>query len=248
MPRLNTNQEVFERLVAVGLLRDANGGTPASSTLATAAAKAATTIDVQTGDGADFTTDMLIRIGSGDKLEENIVASVATDTITLKMPLAYAHASGEAVHQRTRVIVGEPTDDGVTASWEAELTDVEVATSFRPYIRLRTGTTYNIEFAVVNFNLENLAAAAGIPEGDITGTGDATSPHQLLISDDTMLTDENISLWAQGVRVNGTTYEVHGFGIDIDPSQTLQLQKGGQTSIRFAGQAKAIRVISPSLP
>jgi hypothetical protein len=249
MPRKNTNEEVFDRITKFGLIRDKpTAAGVGDSTLAAAATAGATTVTVQTGDGADFVQGELVRIGSGDLIEENVVESVAVDVLTLRMPVAYAHAIGEAVRERARVNIGEPSEEGVAVRSTADLNPIRVATSFRPYKRLLRGAEYIMETAIRNFSMENLAAAAGIPESNISGAGTTASPYALRLLDTLLATETNLTFYAKGLVVDGTTYEVQGWGVDVDPAQELQLRSGEGTPIRFSGSAKGIQWTSPALP
>jgi hypothetical protein len=247
--RINSKVEVFNLLTEVGLIRDATAGTPGSGLLTVAAIPTDVTVTLDTGEGADFATDDLVRIGSDDKLEENVVLSVAVDVLTLKMPLAYAHAIGEAVVERARVKVGEPTEEGITARTETELFEVGIATSRKPYLRQIVGATSEISFSIVNFNLNNIAAAAGVPESSISGAGTAASPWALDLLDTLLGTEQNLSMYGQGLRQDGTTFEVQGWACDMDPAQEINLRIGEGAGVTlFNGQAQGIRWTSPALP
>lgn len=247
MARLNSPLEVFKQLTAVGLLRDSTDSDAASTTMDDAAAAGATSLPVTSE--SDFSQGMLIRIGSGDTMEENVVESTAAGSLTLRLPLLRAHSSGEAVVERERVELGEPSEDGVTVNTEGTVEELPIATSRTPYLRQLIAAAFQMTFSIVNFNLENLAVAHGAPETGITGSGTDSSPYALGLIDSVLNTATNISFWAQGVVQNGTTYEVQVFAVEMSASVSLNLRIGvGAGAIPFDAQGKGFRWTRPALP
>ena len=246
MARINTNAEVFKQLTAVGIFRDNPATAAGDTTIDTAVAAGDVVIPVASETA--FALNDIVRIGSGDTLEDNIVLSTAAGELTLKMPVAYDHAVGEVVHERVRITVGAPDENGITVRTNAELQEVATAISLKPYLRQVIGMTSELEWSLLNFSLENLAAAAGIPETAITGAGTSTSPQSLVVLDTVVTSDENVTMWAQGLRQDDTTYEVHGWSVEMDPSQEVNLRAGQPALIRMNGSAKGVRWMSPALP
>lgn len=245
--RLNTNQEVWKQLTEVGLLLDSDDSDAASTTMNAAAAAGATALPVTSE--TDFSQGMLIRIGSGETLEENVVESTSSGNLTLRMPLLRAHSSGEAVVERMRVELGEPTEDGVTVNTEGTVEELPIATSRTPYLRQLVAAAFQMTFTIVNFNLENLAAAHGAAESNITGSGTSSSPYALGLIDTILNTLQNASFYAQGVVQNGTTYEVQLFAVEMSASVSLNLRIGvGAGAIPLDGQGKGFRWTQPALP
>src|SRR4051794_23216008 len=107
MSRLNTNVEVIKDITQAGYIMDASGGGNSTLSVAVTAAQAAaaTQLTITVASGTGFIAGDLIRMGSANLLEENIVDSIATNVITLRMPVLYAHAIGEACVERTKVVL-----------------------------------------------------------------------------------------------------------------------------------------------
>src|SRR6185312_9624771 len=77
------------------------GGTPTAklsvSTFANSPAAASTSLNVQAGQGTNFRSGDLCIIGDSGNSEENVISSIATDTLNLTFPTFVAHSSGQRV-------------------------------------------------------------------------------------------------------------------------------------------------------
>jgi hypothetical protein len=231
-----TNEEVFANLTEAGYIDDASGGV--STTLSAAAAKGATTITLTAATGA-LAGDM-IRIGSGNQLEEAVILSIASMVATLETPTARAHPIGTAVVERKKVVTGEVSEQGVSRKSTSSRTAVKVATSTLVYKYLLLGMDHSLEWMTVNHNLENIAAGAGMPEAAITS---GTGVRRLVLDGSGYLSVQNRSLYFIGARADGTVVEIQAWDVDMDPGSDATYQTGKESPVKLSGNARSIVVI-----
>lgn len=236
MPRLNTNVEVIKDITVAGYISDAGGG--GNSTLSAATAIGATTAVVVSATG--FLAGDLVRIGTGNQLEENIVDSIATNTLTLRSPLVYAHAIGEAAMERQKVVTGEVADSGVKISTTAAVNKLKTATTKGVYLTMYTDADYMVEWQVVNHSLENVATMHGMPEAAITGTGTTNSPRRLVTTMANLMTVTNISTFLIGHRNDGVTQEVQVWNVDLTPTGDRTYVTGSGVPLTITGAGRAV--------
>lgn len=238
MARANTNTEVFNQLEEAGYIRDKSGG--ASTTLSAATAVGAVSITVASATG--IAVGDLIRIGTGNLLEENIVGSTYTTgtTIPLAMPAVYAHAIGEACVEREKVDTGEVTTEGVKVSTTPNFTDVKTATTRGTYVRLLTDADFQFNWSVVNMSLDNAATAHGIAETAITGAGTTISPYRLAITTQSLMALQNVSVYMVGTLYNGRRHELQGWNADLTPTGDRMFTSGQGSPIAFAANVRAV--------
>lgn len=140
-------------LYATGL----NGGThmapTGTSTLATAAAAADTSIEVETGDGTNFATGdwIVVEDGATDKIVVRKVASVAVDVITLEAPaLANPIPAGSKVRAKSMIEVGSKEDQPFFGcKIVGSLANGETLGLIFPKVRITNG--FNISFMTDDF-------------------------------------------------------------------------------------------------
>tara|TARA_R110002072_G_scaffold23791_6_gene81604 strand:+ start:3199 stop:3963 length:765 start_codon:yes stop_codon:yes gene_type:complete len=149
--------EVYEytaanMLYAQGLDGSTHVKPTGASTLASPVVADDTTIDVQTGEGADFNTGdyIVIEHGAKDKVYVRKVVSVATDVITIDEGLPNAIPAGEVVRAGSLIQIGSKADQpflgckivGTTAEGEA-------ITMIFPKVRVTNG--FNLQFSSDDF-------------------------------------------------------------------------------------------------
>lgn len=163
MTRLNTEQEVLHDLRTVGWLDDV----ASTETLDAAVAAGDTTFDVQTGEGANFTAGDLWRVGAqGNGCEVVEVVSIATDTVTVLLPFAFAHLDDAAVTKLTLVDCGHTSDEGVSIETSVEETEMAVGTQRGVFLYMTGKVGQKSGFSFAGYNPENLALGLGIDETD----------------------------------------------------------------------------------
>lgn len=105
-----------------------------SSTSANAEVAGATTIDVQAGQGTNFTAGNYVLIGAGKTAVLHKIDTIATDELTLTEPLQFDQAAGVAILEvdrtKTRIAVGNAAGEPPTAELTIEPTDGSDAIKF----------------------------------------------------------------------------------------------------------------------
>lgn len=239
---MGAKDKVLKQLQQVLLVRDQTGG--AATTLGAAAAAGQKVLTVpSTTSVANGDT---VRVGSGETMELGVVASfVANTSITLADNLTYDHAVGEAVVEQTAYDVGAIAEGGVTVNGAAQTTDVGVATQRLAYTTLNGYTDLTAQFALPTITPENLAIALGIAFSKITGAGTAASPYQLATDGSEFCGEQNQSLIAIGIAMDGSVLRVELWGVDADyTGLSLQLSRGQLASVPVKLVASAGGVVT----
>jgi hypothetical protein len=234
MPRLYKKAELFSDLKEVGYMREATA-THGDTTLTAAAAAGATSLTVAAI--ANFADGDYFLIGTNEGMEiAQVSGTPAGSTINLRSPLALAHANGEVVKEVTRTKLGDVTDDGVDCSpGEGDFNMIPAATKRGPVGYLMGHIAQLVEFGIEHLNLDNLAAALGIPETNITGSGTAAAPHSLNVLPDSFSTAIDAAWYFTGVRKDGMNVEIQLWGVEVDPTGlgALKFARGQVTPVRF---------------
>lgn len=234
MARLYKKAELFSDVKEVGYMREATG-THGDTTLTAAAAKGATTLTVTAI--INFADADFILIGTNEGQEvAQISGAPAGVTITLRSPLALAHANAETVKEATKTKLGDLTDDGVdTTLAEGDFNAIMAANRRPPAGYLPGHIAQLLEFAIEHLNLENIAAALGIPEANVTGSGTAAAPTTLNILPDDFATASEAAWYFSGVRKDGTNVEVQAWGVEVDPTGigAIKFARGAPAPVRF---------------
>jgi len=149
--------EVYEytaanMLYAQGLDGSAHVIPTGTSTLATPVVALDTTIDVETGDGANFTAGdyVIIQSGAKDKNYVRKIVSIATDVITVDSALPDVIAAGETVKAASVVGLGDKSVMPFLGCKIVGLTaDEDPMTLIFPKVRITAG--FNIQFSTDDF-------------------------------------------------------------------------------------------------
>jgi len=217
-----------------------------TSTVAVAdTAKGATSIEVA-AIGA-LATDDPFRVGDDNNEEVGFVESIASNVITTKNELAFAHVIGEAFVEQERTVLGQLTDDGVDVEHQADRNQINAATRRERLGFLIGNTNDRFTFALRNHSLENIMAAMGVPEGNIGGAGSAPDPSTADLTHDDWDTVENQSFYFTGAIKNGATFEIHIWRTEMDPNQTKSYVRGQATDIPFAIDGGHVRLFTPAV-
>ncbi len=247
MARLNTNIEVPKDITAGGYISDQSGGGSTTLTVAVtqAQADAKTQLTVTVASATGLAAGDPIRIGTGNLGEENIIDSIASLVLTLRMPVCYAHATGEAVVERSKVIVGEITTDGFKVTPNASYNQVKTATTKGVYVTLYTDAMYTAVMSTVNHSLENLAFAHGVGEGStaITGALTTASPRRLVLTTSNLMALQNISMFVIAHRGDGVTQEVQVWNCDMTPTGDRTYNTGSGVPVPITGIGRAVATL-----
>lgn len=221
--------KVLRQLATILLLRDKPAGVSQPVTGAAAAGQKV----VPCAATAGIVASDMVRVGSGELLEEGIVASVqANVSYTLADNLTYAHAAGEVVVQRTAYDLGDITSDGFSLSGNAQTQDVPSAMRRLAYSILNGYIDLGATFALPTVTNENLAIALGMPFTDVKGAGTAAAPWSLITDGNSMSGEQNQSLMALGVTMDGVPLRVELWNAEFDYSGlSFSMTRGALTSV-----------------
>lgn len=222
--------KVLKSLQQVLLVRDATG-TFGSTTIGTAAAKGQKTVLLPST--INFTTGDTVRVGSGESLELAVVAAVnAGISLVMADNLMYDHAVGEPVVEQIAYDLGDIADGGVTVNANAQTTDVGVATKRLAFTNLAGYTDLTASFALPTITMQNIAIALGIPFSKISGSGTTSLPYVLVTDGSEISGEQNQSLIAIGVAMDGTVIRVEIWAIDVDyTGLSLALSRGNLATV-----------------
>jgi hypothetical protein len=224
MARLNSTTEVVHDLRSVGFYADSGTAT----TLDTDEAIGQTALGVASEAG--FSANDVLRVGTnGSICDVGVVASTATGTITVDHGTIYAHSSGAAVTKLTFTDMGHTTDAGVTIEWSGDETELNVGTQVGTYLYMGGSVSVGITFSLVNVSMENLLAAAGIPE-----SGVLTSPAGANLDPATLATDTKKPWRIQGLDDGGSTVTFYLFAASVAvPNFSLQYTTGSAMEVQM---------------
>lgn len=164
MARSLSSNKVFHKLTSWGRLDD---GT-ATGALASQASKGASTITLGSGEGSNFASGDIIRIGAnGDTCSVNSITSIATDTLTLDDPLARTYAAAIAVNDLSTTDLGATDENGIQFSVTSDETEVIAGTQKDVYLFIGGAASSSLSYTLRDFDAENFAEVLGI--SDATG-------------------------------------------------------------------------------
>jgi hypothetical protein len=204
--------KILSRPVAAYLLQD-KSATPASTTLANAAAIGATTVTLTSGTG--FTTGKPFRIGAGEFTEPCQVASVAGAVVTLARPLRQAHEALEPVIEYTAYDLGA-LGGAAGLQFNGESTDFEVETSRLAFATLNGFIDIGAFCTMVGVTPANFAVGLGIPMGKVRGASSLADPLELTTDGSEIGSAVNQSVIVHGVKNDGTPVVVECWGAEND--------------------------------
>ena len=244
MARLNTSDELWVAVSEAGFFTDETAGTPGSTT--SDAVYAAGDLVISVTSEANFAANDVIRVGTANEMEVQIVETTAAGSITLESALAFGHISGIPVVEQQRVNLGDISDDGVTRESSVERTEIRACTQAGVYATLVTNASARVSWNMLNHSLENVMFALGMDESNISGAGSAGDPFIADINPDSFNELNNIGVYFTGTLRDGTTFEIQGWNCDFDPNLTITYLRGQAVSIPFAADIQHLRYLSPA--
>lgn len=162
MSRLLNEQEVLHDLRTVGFYLDTGG----SETSNGATAAGDLLVNVQVGEGSGFAAGDVIRVGAkGNTMDIATILSIATDALTLKLPMAFAHVNASEVRKQTLTDLGHLTEDGVAPETTQDETSLRAGTQRGTLLFIPGAVEEQFTMGLLGFNPENMAAAYGLDEG-----------------------------------------------------------------------------------
>ena len=241
MARALRKSELWSHVTQVGVIRAVSGG--GSTTIATAPVAGAVTLVVADG-VTSFTNGDPLLIGNAELMEVNAIEAAPNKTEPLKYPIFRAHAVGETMVEGVKIVLGDISDDGVTAGVSGgDFNPVRSATKRLVQAYLVGHIEEVVEFKVENWNPENLAAAMGVSDvphataGPITGAGVVADPWRLVL-DGTNIGVSGVAIvqafYFTGALKGGGAVEIQAWGAEVDPTAlTTQHQRGQVGYIPF---------------
>jgi len=232
MTRRLSNLDVLRRMTGVFWLSDS----ATTGTTDATAAKGTKDVTVGTGEGANFTAGDEVRIGAnGDNAELAVIESIATDVLTMKLPLSRAIASGETVTKLTPVDVGATDENGVQYTPNQNLDDIEAGTQLDIYLSEPGPLVRELNFNLRDFNPENLAVVFGIDETDT----DIVDPKGVTLNPDDFLSVGILPWKAECLLKGGEAVTVYWNGEIASVNGNMQFAFGTATVLpvtqRLAG-------------
>jgi hypothetical protein len=241
MARTLRKAELWSHVTQVGVIRPVTT-TPGSTTVATANAAGAVTLVVVDGT-TNFTNGDPLIIGNAEQMEVNAIEAAPNNTEPLKYPLFRVHAVGETMIEAVKIVLGDVSDEGVTAGVSGgDFNPVKSATKRLVQAYLIGHIEEVVEFKVENWNLENLASAMGVSDvpqattGPITGAGVAADPYRLVLDGTNITAGPPIvqAFYFTGALKGGGAVEIQAWGAEVDPTAlTAQYQRGQPSYIPF---------------
>lgn len=239
-----SKNKVLKQLNTVLMVRDGVGGGFGNTTNNVIALKGQAVF--LTAVTTNFAVGDTVRVGSGDNMELGTISAVgAGASLTMVDNLTYDHPIGEACVEQVAYDLGDIAEGGVTVNASAQTTDVHVATKRLAYTILNGYTDLTAQFALPGVTLQNIAIALGIPLANVKGTGAGATPFSLPTDGNDFDQEQNQSLVAVGVTMDGSIVRVELWGIDVDYTGfQLALKRGNLASVPVKVQAAAGGVIT----
>jgi hypothetical protein len=241
MARTLRKAELWSHVTQVGVIREKTG-THGATTVKTGAGGVADAVSIPVTAFTNFTDLDLLLVGNAELMECNAEEGAGADPLLLKYPLYRAHAAGEPVVAAAKTVLGDISDEGVTAGVSGgDFNAVRSATKRLVQAYLIGHIEEVVEFKVENFNLENLAATAGESDvpgataGPITGAGTAADPYRLVVDGTDIAVPAIVqAFYFTGALKGGGAVEIQAWGAEVDPTaMTAQYQRGQVAYIPF---------------
>lgn len=216
----------------------------AASALTANAAISATTITVASIAG--LASGDSINVGTGEDLELNKINGAPSGfTVTLAWPLTKAHIIGELAKRVITYDHGDPTDNGITVTIEADNVDVGSAVRRTILCQLRGYVRAFVEGEWAACTMYNIAAAFGMLVSRVTGAGTPANPYQVITGGDELGEDTDASVTVNGVLVDGSFFNIDLHGVDFDHMQVkFALARAQLASVPFKAKATSQVVLT----
>lgn len=227
MARLNSNQEVFHDLRTVGFYADDATSTTTSGALSVGDTAVAVTSD------SGFSVGDVIRVGANGNTCDVIEASAVTgNTITSKLPLANAHASGVAVTLLTLTDLGATTEAGVTIDISQDETPLVAGTQKGVYLYLSGSVEQQLSWSCLNFNPENLLQSVGVDE--TSSNYFSSSPNGAVLNPNVFASLGEKPWLFEGLREDASTVQVRFYAAKVAAAnQSITLTTGTAAEVPF---------------
>ncbi len=228
MARALSSQKVFHQLTGVFRLDDSGVN---SLTVSPVQAKGTKTIDVTPAEGSMFTAGDEIRIGpNGNTAEVNVVESISTDELTLRLPLTRQVEIGEVITVLSAVDLGATDENGVNIETTMGETPIIAGTQKKTYLFINQNLEEQLTWALRDFDPENIAASLGLDELS-SGIVDVNGVSLPL---DDVITQTNQPWKFEGLLEDATAVTAFVFSAKVaSANQSLQFAEGQATIISF---------------
>lgn len=220
MARLNRNGELWAKLTQAEFIRDKTG-TAGSTTLSAAAAAQAVALTATAITNFGVTDE--VRVGNGEaseivKLHASTAPSGSTITLDAATPLQLAHPNGDTVREVSAAVVGHIDAGSAQVSHDGQTEDVFSDMSQLYFGALTGHLGLMMEFGLLGFNAENLAAVLGMLESRVLGSATSGDPQTLTLLPGRFREEDSIAIRLTGALKNGDVVTVTAMGCELDLS------------------------------
>lgn len=226
MPRKNDGTELLKRLDTLQVFRQVSGG--GNTTLAATLTAGATAVNL-TASTSFTANDPIFLQGAGGFELNAITATTPTTAVPLLYKAAFGQPAGARVIEAVASNLAHITEDGLSWSASANLTDVFSALQSGAIARIFGQGTQEVGFSLLGFNGLNLQTWLGMPEAE-TGAGSSADPYQVALGGSTMGTQGLQCIRATGTRFDGST-------VQLDFNDAVLIPSGAVTMNRSAAAA-----------
>jgi hypothetical protein len=228
MPRQNDGTELLKRIDTLQVFRQqlTNGG---ATTLAAPATAGATAINL-TANTSFTANDPIFIVGANGFELNQITATTPTTAVPLLYKAAFAAPTGTPVLEAVATNLAHITEDGLSWSASAQLTDIFSALRAGAIARMFGQGTQEISFSLLGFNNLNFQTWLGIPEAEI-GAGTVADPHQVSLGSAAMGLQGFQCIRVTGTRLDGKTMLIDFNDATIAPSGAVTLNRNAPASL-----------------
>lgn len=226
--------------ISQALLARDKASSPATTTLSAGVNVGAATFTVTSATG--ITIGKLIRLGDGETSEPVLVTNVSGTTITPARPIQKKHDSGDAVVEQTLYDMGDVAGTA-QLTVNAEVNEMEVETRRLTFALLNGFIDLEAALSLVGLTPWTLAAALGIPFGQIYGTGASGTPYALATDGSEIGTATPQFVFMLGVKMDSTTILLELWAAENDYTGVqVSLGRGQATQIpcKWVGPAAIV--------
>ena len=210
------------------------------STVATAAAAGATSIQVVANPSPNLVNGSTIRINGELNRVSGTITGAGPYTLPLAWPLTFAHPIGDAVDLMVSYDMGDIEGAGATVRVQGESQDVQVSTKRLAYTVLNGYQDLGAEFAFPNVAVPNWPIMLGMLSTVVSGALTTADPIHFATDGNEFGGESGLAFTFVGVLVNGTVAYFEVWNCDADyagAELTLKLGELASLPVKVFGEA-----------
>jgi hypothetical protein len=189
-----TKGKLIERLVEVGLIVD---DAILSTTVANAAAKDAQSLTLASGTGA--AAGQWLRLSGPGRRDDLVFMNAPSGAVmSLRTRLGYAAAVGDLAVVQKLVPFGGCAEEGIDFQTGGEVAAIRLGTKRGQVAIKNRRAEGRLSFMVVDFTLDNIRQALGLPTGNLSGSR--------LKVDTSLFTNYVNGVYVKGLYKDGSTF------------------------------------------